>query len=432
MEKINTYKILAERGFIYQCTDEVSLVELFDKEIVTAYVGFDITADSLHVGHLLPIMALSWLDRTGHRPITLMGGGTSMVGDPSGRSESRKLLTRDDISRNMEGIRPQVSKFINLRQKGRAIMLDNSEWLMRLNYLNFLRDIGKYFSVNRMLTAESYKSRLEQGLTFMEFNYMIMQAYDFLILNQEQGNKLQMGGQDQWGNIVAGVELIRRVTGTEAYGATIPLLLDPKTGAKFGKTNVGAVWLDKAKTSIYDFYQFWRNIDDQQLHSLLNLFTFLPLIETAYLASLSGNLINRAKEILAYEITALCHSPSEAAQAFLASVRAFGATDPSGIVKSSSAVTKLTGNDALVTFPTVKIKLNVLENATLADLFVLADLVLSKGEARRLIRQGGAYLNEKVINIETENEPLRDSTWLVEGGVTLRAGKKRYKKILVI
>jgi tyrosyl-tRNA synthetase len=432
MEKINTYKILAERGFIYQCTDEVSLIELFDKEIVTAYVGFDITADSLHVGHLLPIMALSWLDRTGHRPIILMGGGTSMVGDPSGRSESRKLLTRDDISRNMEGIRPQVSKFINLRQKGRAIMLDNSEWLMRLNYLNFLRDIGKYFSVNRMLTAESYKSRLEQGLTFMEFNYMIMQAYDFLILNQEQGNKLQMGGQDQWGNIVAGVELIRRVTGTEAYGATIPLLLDPKTGAKFGKTNVGAVWLDKAKTSIYDFYQFWRNIDDQQLHSLLNLFTFLPLIETAYLASLSGNLINRAKEILAYEITALCHSPSEAAQAFLASVRAFGATDPSGIVKSSSAVTKLTGNDALVTFPTVKIKLNVLENATLADLFVLADLVLSKGEARRLIRQGGAYLNEKVINIETENEPLRDSTWLVEGGVTLRAGKKRYKKILVI
>ncbi|MDR2826802.1 MAG: tyrosine--tRNA ligase [Candidatus Adiutrix intracellularis] len=429
---MNTYKILAERGFIYQCTDEVSLIELFDKEIVTAYVGFDITADSLHVGHLLPIMALSWLDRTGHRPIILMGGGTSMVGDPSGRSESRKLLTRDDISRNMEGIRPQVSKFINLRQKGRAIMLDNSEWLMRLNYLNFLRDIGKYFSVNRMLTAESYKSRLEQGLTFMEFNYMIMQAYDFLILNQEQGNKLQMGGQDQWGNIVAGVELIRRVTGTEAYGATIPLLLDPKTGAKFGKTNVGAVWLDKAKTSIYDFYQFWRNIDDQQLHSLLNLFTFLPLIETAYLASLSGNLINRAKEILAYEITALCHSPSEAAQAFLASVRAFGATDPSGIVKSSSAVTKLTGNDALVTFPTVKIKLNVLENATLADLFVLADLVLSKGEARRLIRQGGAYLNEKVINIETENEPLRDSTWLVEGGVTLRAGKKRYKKILVI
>lgn len=432
MEKINTYKILAERGFIYQCTNEVSLIELFDKEVVTAYVGFDITADSLHVGHLLPIMALSWLDRTGHRPIALMGGGTSMVGDPSGRSESRKLLTQNDISKNMEGIRPQVSKFISLRQKGRGIMLDNSEWLMRLNYLNFLRDIGKYFSVNRMLTAESYKSRLEQGLTFMEFNYMIMQAYDFLILNQEQGNKLQMGGQDQWGNIVAGVELIRRVTGAEAYGATIPLLLDPKTGAKFGKTNVGAVWLDKAKTSIYDFYQFWRNIDDQQIHSLLNLFTFLPLIETAHLASLPGNLINRAKEILAYEITALCHSPFEAAQAFLASVRAFGATDPSGMVKSSSAVTKLTDNDALVDFPTVKIKLNVLENATLADLFVMADLVLSKGEARRLIRQGGAYLNEKAINTETENKLLRDSTWLVEGGVTLRAGKKRYKKILVI
>ncbi|MDR3037850.1 MAG: tyrosine--tRNA ligase [Candidatus Adiutrix sp.] len=431
MDKLNTYKILAERGYIYQCTDEAGLIDLFDREVVTAYVGFDITADSLHVGHLLPLMALSWLDRTGHRPITLMGGGTSMIGDPSGRSESRKLLTPADIRRNMAGIRPQAARFISLCPGGRAVMLDNSEWLAGLNYLEFLRDIGRHFSVNRMLTAESYRSRLEQGLTFMEFNYMVMQAYDFLVLNTSQGNKLQLGGQDQWGNIVAGVELIRRVAGAEAYGATIPLLLDPKTGAKFGKTSAGAVWLDKDKTPVYDFYQFWRNIDDQQLPSLLNLFTFLPLEETARLAALPDRLINRAKEILAYEVTALCHTPQEAAGAFLTSIRAFGAADPAGEVKTSSNVAGLAPAEAAADLPTVKIKLSVLEQATLADLFVLAGLAASKSEARRLIRQGGAYLDDTAAGPETENDPVRSAAWPAAGGVVLRAGKKRYKKVLV-
>ncbi|MGL4208713.1 MAG: tyrosine--tRNA ligase, partial [Candidatus Adiutrix sp.] len=341
----NTYKILQERGYIYQCTDDAALMELFEKEQVTAYIGFDITADSLHVGHMLPMMVLSWLDRTGHRPITLMGGGTSMIGDPSGRTESRHLMTRETILANMAGIHPQASRFISLNQGGCALMLDNSEWLLPLNYLDFIRDIGKHFSVNRMLAAESYKSRLEDGLTFMEFNYMVMQAYDFLVLYKNQNNKLQMGGQDQWGNIVAGVDLIRRTTGEPAFGLTIPLLLDPKTGAKFGKTNAGAVWLDKNKTSVYDFYQFWRNTDDQQTASLLKLFTFLPLEEAVYLGTLKGNLINRAKEIMAYEVTAICHGPQEAAQAYLAALKTFGSSDPKGEVKTSSAIAHLTMNE---------------------------------------------------------------------------------------
>lgn len=432
MEKRNTYNILKERGYIYQCTDEAGLIDLFGREEVTAYIGFDITADSLHVGHMLPMMVLSWLDRTGHRPITLMGGGTTMIGDPSGRSEQRKLTTRETILANMAGIRPQAAKFISLHQGGKAIMVDNSDWLLPLNYLEFLRDIGRHFSVNRMLSAESYKSRLEDGLTFLEFNYMILQAYDFLHLFETHNNKLQMGGQDQWGNIVAGVDLIRRVKGGEAFGFTIPLLLDPKTGAKFGKTNAGAVWLDKSKTSVYDFYQFWRNTDDQQAASLLNLFTFLPFEETTYLGSLAGGrLVNRIKEILAYEITAMTHTPEEAAQAYLASVRTFGAADGASEVKTSSAVAKLTMDDALADIPTITIALADLEAATCAELFVLAGLADSKSDSRRLIRQGGAYLNETQIAPEAENAPLAGAAWLAAGEATLRAGKKRYKKVLV-
>ncbi|MDR1044473.1 MAG: tyrosine--tRNA ligase [Candidatus Adiutrix sp.] len=431
MEKRNAYQILAERGYIYQCTNEAGLIELFDKEVVTAYVGFDITADSLHVGHMLPMMALSWLDRCGHRPITLMGGGTSMIGDPSGRTESRQLMTRESILSNMAGIRPQAARFLSLHQGGRALMIDNSDWLLNLNYLEFLRDVGRHFSVNRMLAAESYKSRLEEGLTFMEFNYMVMQAYDFWILYKQEGNKLQMGGQDQWGNIVAGVDLIRRLGGDEAFGATIPLLLDPKTGAKFGKTNAGAVWLDKHKTPVFDFYQFWRNTDDQQTASLLNLFTFLPLEETRYLAALPGRLVNRAKEILAYEVTAMCHGRPEADQAYLAAIRTFGAADPAGEVRTSSAAASLTAADAQAEIPSVKVKLATLEEAACADLFVLAGLADSKSEARRLIRQGGAYLNEVQVSEKAENDPVKGADWLAGGQVTLRAGKKRYKKILV-
>ncbi|MDR2444156.1 MAG: tyrosine--tRNA ligase [Deltaproteobacteria bacterium] len=427
----NTYHILQERGFTYQTTDEEALNALFEQEQVTGYIGFDATADSLHVGHLLPLMALSWMDLTGHKPIALVGGGTSMVGDPSGRTEARRLMTEETIKANLEGIRPQAERFLDLNS-GRASLLDNSEWLLRLNYVPFLRDIGRHFSVNRMLTADCYKSRLEEGLSFLEFNYMVMQAYDFLKLFEIRGNRLQLGGQDQWGNIVAGVDLIRRVHGGQAYGLTMPLLIDPRTGDKFGKTNAGAVWLSPAKTPVYDFYQFWRNIDDQEAFRLLSLFTYLPMTECRYLSTLPGNLINRAKEILAYEVTAICHGHEASAEAFLASVRAFGAADPKGEVETTSKIKELTSDRLDANLPTMSFEREVLEKSDLAQLFVLAELAASKGEARRLIRQGGAYLNDRAVSADEETLIIKGSAWLDEGQVTLRAGKKRYKIIKVI
>ncbi|MDR1086446.1 MAG: tyrosine--tRNA ligase [Deltaproteobacteria bacterium] len=423
----NTYRLLRDRGFTYQTTGETVLEDLFSRETVTAYIGFDVTADSLHVGHLLPLMALSWLDKTGHRPIALVGGGTSMVGDPSGRSQARQLMTLEAIQANQEGIRPQMARFLTLEPQGRALLINNKDWLLDLNYVTFLRDIGRHFSVNRMLTAECYKSRLETGLSFLEFNYMLMQAYDFLTLYEQKGNKLQLGGQDQWGNIVAGVELIRRVNGGDAYGITMPLLIDPRTGDKFGKTNAGAVWLSAERTSVFDFYQFWRNIDDQETGRLLSLFTFLPLDECQSLARGQGSLINRAKEILAYEVTALCHGHEAAAEAFLASVRAFGAADPDGEVKTSSKLSQLTAGDLAANLPTVALPGPEAAEMDLAQLFVRADLASSKGEARRLIRQGGAYADNAVIDPTAENSPAGSFPWFKDGRVTLRAGKKRYK-----
>jgi tyrosyl-tRNA synthetase len=431
MTRQNTYKILQERGYTYQTTDEPALIELFEKQEVTGYIGFDITADSLHVGHLLPLMALSWMNKTGHRPIPLIGGGTSMVGDPSGRTEARKLMTVETIAQNLLGIKPQLQRFVDL-QSGKAILRDNAQWLMNLNYINFLRDIGKHFSVNRMLSADCYKSRLEAGLSFLEFNYMVMQAYDFLVLYETEGNRLQLGGQDQWGNIVAGVELIRRVHGADAYGLTMPLLIDPRTGEKFGKTNTGAVWLSSDKTPVYDFYQFWRNIDDQETGRLLLLFTYLPVDECDYLAHRPGNLINRSKEILAYEVTAICHGHQQAAEAFLASIKAFGAADPSGEVQSSSKIMELSEERLSANLPTVTMPKAELQKLDIAQLFFQVGLAGSKGEARRLIRQGGAYLDSSPISSEEENASLADASWLEVGKeVTLRAGKKRYKIIKV-
>ena len=430
MDRRNTYSILQERGFTYQTTDEEALGALFESEPVTGYIGFDATADSLHVGHLLPLMALSWMDRSGHKPIALAGGGTTMVGDPSGRVEARKLMTVEIIAENLIGVKSQMAKFLDF-ESGRASLIDNGDWLLKLNYVEFLRDIGRHFSVNRMLTADCYKSRLEQGLSFLEFNYMVMQAYDFLRLYELKGNRLQLGGQDQWGNIVAGIELIRRVHGVTAYGLTMPLLLDPRTGDKFGKTNAGAVWLSPERTSVYDFYQFWRNIDDQETARLLALFTFLPMEECRRLATLPGNLINRAKEILAYEVTALCHGHENAADAFLASARAFGAADPDASVETSSRIKELGRERLTANLPTVTLERSVLEAADLAQLFVLAGLAASKGEARRLIRQGGAYLGDVQLETGRELAPVKDEPWLERGEVTLRAGKKRYKIVKV-
>lgn len=419
---VNPYDIFTERGFVYQCTDEDGLRDIFESEKVTAYIGFDATADSLHVGSLVPIMALAWLQRTGHRPLAIVGGGTTMVGDPSGKTEARQLLSRQDIRHNMECLKTQLSRFINF-DEDRAIMVDNGDWLLKLNYIEFLRDIGKHFSVNRMLTAESYKMRLETGLTFIEFNYMLLQAYDFLVLFQDYKNKLQMGGQDQWGNIVAGIDLIRRVEGGQAFGLTFPLLHDPKTGAKFGKTHQGAVWLDKEKTSPYDFFQFWRNTDDRAVENFLGLFTFLPMDEVWNLGSLDGSLINRAKEILAYEVTANNHGHEEAAKAYLASVKAFGQADPQGRIKTSSRIAELAA-DKSQDIPTTNLPLDQLKDGLGAlDLFILAGLSKSKGEARRLIRQGGAYVNGQRIQQEDQNFSQTD---LDDGALTLRAGKKRY------
>jgi tyrosyl-tRNA synthetase len=432
LELKNAYKTLQERGFNYQVTDEEGLLELFAKGPVSAYIGFDATADSLHVGHLLPLMALSWLSRSGHRPIALLGGGTSMVGDPSGRKEERKLLSLEDIAANARGIRPQLERFVELPPAGGGVLRDNSEWLAGLNYVSFIRDIGRHFSVNRMLTAESYRSRLEQGLSFLEFNYMVMQAYDFLVLSREEGASLQLGGQDQWGNIVAGIELIRRETGAAAYGITMPLLLDPRTGEKFGKTAAGAVWLSAARTPVYEFYQFWRNIDDQEAGRLLALFTFLPLDECRRLATLPGNLINRAKEILAFEVTLACHGFREAEEAFLASVKAFGAADPDLAVPTSSRITEAAAPDSAGSVPATEIPLRVLEGSDLAGLFVLAGLASSKSEARRLIRQGGAYADESRISPDAESEPVAGAAWLAKGEVTLRAGKKRHKTVKAV
>ncbi|MDR3204109.1 MAG: tyrosine--tRNA ligase [Deltaproteobacteria bacterium] len=437
MIRQNAYNILQERGFIYQSTADASeLIDLFDKEEVVAYIGFDLTADSLHVGHLLPLVALSWLERTGHKPIALMGGGTSMVGDPSGRTEARKLMTLETIASNLNGVRTQVERLLSLKDN-RALLIDNSQWLCDLNYLSFLREIGSHFSVNRMLTAECYKSRLEEGLSFLEFNYMVMQAYDFLTLYDTQGNKLQLGGQDQWGNIIAGVELIRRLRGAEAYGLTMPLLIDPKTGDKFGKTNSGAVWLSPERTSVYDFYQFWRNVDDQELGRLLQLFTFLPHEECKELSAGADKFINRAKEILAYEVTALCHGHEAASEAYLASLSAFGPSDPQGLVKTSSKIAQIGQEFDRAELPTVDLTLDQIEDSDLAELFVLAGLASSKGEARRLIRQGGAYLDNQPLAPSSESESLRHNqslnqeNFLTNGRITLRAGKKRYKIIRV-
>ena len=307
-------------------------------------------------------------------------------------------------------------------------MIDNGDWLLDLNYIEFLRDIGRHFSVNRMLAAESYKMRLETGLTFIEFNYMLLQAYDFLVLSRDQGCRLQMGGQDQWGNIVAGIDLIRRMDGQQAFGLTFPLLEDPKTGAKFGKTHAGAVWLDGEQTSPYDFFQFWRNTDDAAVGRFLGLFTFLPMDEVRALGELEGSLINRAKEILAYEVTAVNHGHEEAAKAYLASIEAFGPADPEGRVKTSSRLASLAG-DRTHDLPTTALPPDRFkEGLSAPDLFVLAGLAKSKGEARRLIRQGGASVNGR--RLESEDLVFTEAD-LTDGALVLKAGKKRYHRLVI-
>jgi len=422
----NLYDIFAERGFLYQCTDEDALRETLGREKVRLYIGFDATANSFHVGNLVPIMALAWAQKAGHQPIAIVGGGTTMVGDPSGKTETRQMLTIEQIKSNQEGLKDQLSRYI-VFDDDQAMMIDNADWLLDLKYVDFLREIGSHFSVNRMLAAESYQMRLETGLSFIEFNYMLLQAYDFLHLYQSLGCTVQMGGQEQWGNIVAGIDLIRRVAGGTAYGLTFPLLMK-SSGEKFGKTHSGAVWLDREQTSPYDFYQFWRNADDADVGRFLGLFTYLPMGEVRALGNLEGSLINRAKEILAYEITAITHGHEEAKKAYLASIKTFGLSDPEGRVKTGSRIAEL-DTDRSADLPTSNISIKGLETGVSAlDLFVMAGLAGSKSEARRLIRGGGGYVNDK--RVEGEDQVFTRSD-LQDDALVLRAGKKRYHRFVL-
>jgi tyrosyl-tRNA synthetase len=390
-----------ERGFLHQITDEPALSARLEAGPVTAYVGFDCTADSLHVGHLLSIMLLRLFQKHGHRPIVLVGGGTTKVGDPSGKDEARQLLSEAAIEANKAGIRRSFASFLDFSE-GRALMLDNAEWLDRLGYIAFLRDVGRHFSVNRMLSMDSVRLRLErdQPLSFLEFNYMLLQSYDFLELHRRHGAILQMGGSDQWGNIVMGADLIRRMAGSEAFGLTTPLLTTA-SGAKMGKTAAGAVWLNPDRLSPFDYWQFWRNAEDADVGRFLALFTDLPMAEVRRLAALRGAEINEAKKLLATEATALLHGRGAALAAAETARRTFE------------------DGEAAETLPFVTHPLP----APVVDLAVAAGLAASKGEARRLIAQHGLRLNDRVVAEVTAQVTPAD---LRDGAAKLSAGRKRH------
>jgi len=406
-------KVMMERGFIHQCTDPEALDKRLQSEIIPAYIGFDCTASSLHVGSLVQIMMLRHLQKCGHKPIALMGGGTTKIGDPSGKDESRKILTHEMINENMQGIKGVFEKYLNFGdQPTDAIMPDNADWLDKLEYVDFLRDIGPHFTINRMLTFESVKLRLdrENPLTFLEFNYMILQAYDFLELQRREGCAMQMGGSDQWGNIINGVELNRRKDRKEVFGLTTPLIT-LASGAKMGKTATGAVWLNEDLCSSYDFWQFWRNTADADVGHFLALFTELPMDEVRRLEALEGQEINEAKKILANEATTLLHGADAAAKAEDTAKKAFE--------------DRSLGAD----LPTVEVAKSELEaGIAVSDLYVIAGLGASKGEVRRLIKGGGAKLNDEKITDGEMNvslEQLND-----QGSIKLSAGKKRHILIM--
>ncbi|WP_238882179.1 tyrosine--tRNA ligase [Clostridium sp. YIM B02551] len=398
---------LMDRGYIKQFTHEQETRELLEKEKITFYIGFDPTADSLHVGHFIAMMFMAHMQKAGHRPIALLGGGTAMVGDPSGKTDMRKMLTKEQIEHNVASIKKQMEKFIDF-EDGKALIVNNADWLLNLNYVDFLREIGTHFSVNRMLTAECFKQRLEKGLSFLEFNYMLMQGYDFYVLNKEYDCKMQLGGDDQWSNMIAGVELIRKKSAKDAFAMTCTLLTNSE-GQKMGKTVNGALWLDPEKTSPYDFYQYWRNVGDADVQKCLSLLTFLPMEEVRRLGSLKDAEINEAKKVLAYEITKLVHGETEAQKAKEASEALFGS-----------------GND-LSNVPTVTVSKEAFGKALL-DLLVETSVIPSKKEGRRLVEQGGLTLNgEKVLDFKREfsEEDVK------EGSALIKRGKKNYNRIVV-
>ncbi len=405
----NVFDTLQERGFIAQVTDEAALRRQLAEEQVTFYIGFDGTADSLHAGSLVTIMAMMHLQRAGHRPIGLIGGGTTMIGDPSGKTEMRQLLTFETIQANVQKLHAQLNHYLHF-DRGQAIAENNANWLLELNYIQFLREIGRHFSVNRMLAAEAYKQRLEKGLSFIEFNYQVLQAYDYLELYRRYGCTLQMGGDDQWGNILAGVDLVRRVEGVTVHAITYPLLTTAG-GAKMGKTAAGAVWLDPAKFSPYDYYQYWINCDDRDVAKLLKIFTFLPLAEIERLTAVEGAELREAKRVLAYEATVITHGQAEAEAAAEAARAAFAS-----------------GGD-LEALPTTTVPYARLEAGLgVLEIFTEVGLTQSRGEARRMVQQGGLYVNDNRIDqVEASLSPAD----VTPDGILLRAGKKRYRRLLV-
>jgi len=403
----NVLDELLERGYIKQFTHEEETRKLLENEKITFYIGFDPTADSLHVGHFIAMMFMAHMQKAGHRPIALLGGGTAMVGDPSGKTDMRKMLTKEEIQHNVNSIKTQMERFIDFTDD-KALIANNADWLLNLNYVDFLREVGVHFSVNRMLGAECFKQRLEKGLSFLEFNYMIMQGYDFYVLNQKYNCKMQLGGDDQWSNMIAGVELVRRKAQGEAMAMTCTLLTNSQ-GQKMGKTVGGALWLNPEKTTPYDFYQYWRNVDDADVEKCLSLLTFVPMDEVKRLGSLEGSEINNAKKVLAYEVTKLVHGEEEAKKAEEAATALFaGGADMSNV-------------------PTVTITKEEL-GLPILDIMASTKILPSKKEGRRLIEQGGLTING--VKVDDVKRTLNEEDFQ-EGAVLIKRGKKNYNKIEV-
>lgn len=406
---MSLYQEFVDRGMLAQVTDPERVRDLLDNQKITFYIGFDPTADSLHIGHFIQMKVMAHMQRAGHRPIAIFGGGTAMIGDPSGKNDMRRMMTKEEIAANIENFKKQMGKFIDTSE-GKAIFVNNGDWLLDLNYVNFLREVGPHFTVNRMLGAECYKSRMETGLTFLEFNYMIMQAYDFYRLNQDYGCVLETGGDDQWSNIIAGVELIRRKTGKEAFGLTFKLLLTSE-GKKMGKTEKGALWLDPDKTSPYEFFQYWRNIDDSDVINCMKMLTFMELSEIAEYEKLEGAQLNTAKERLAWEVTNLIHGKEEADKALAAAKAVFAA----GGMAENMPTTTLSAED--FTDGTILV----------SDMLVKAKLAPSKAEAKRLISGGGIFVGDVKAEGFTASVSAED---IPEDGLVVKKGKKTFHRFM--
>lgn len=406
----NAFEVLEERGFIAQMTHEAQIRELFEKEKITFYIGFDPTADSLHVGHFLTVMAMAHMQRAGHRPICLMGGGTGMIGDPTGKTDMRKMMTTETIDYNVECFKKQLSHFIDFTDD-KAIIVNNADWIRSLNYIDFLREIGVHFSVNRMLTADCFKTRMEKGLSFLEFNYMLMQANDFLELNKKYGCVMQLGGNDQWSNIIEGVDLIRRKEAKPAFGMTFQLLTNSE-GKKMGKTEKGAVWLDPEKTSPYEFYQYWRNIGDKDVEKCLALLTFLPMEEVRRLGALEGSEINKAKEVLAFELTKIVHNEEEATKAQQAARALFEGGAAGGSIPETEISTTDFG-----------------DGMDILSMLTTVGLCSSRAEGRRLVQQGGLKMNDAKVESFDLNVTKDDFN---DGIIMLQKGKKVFHQVKLV